>query len=221
MLWRCLKIGVDVADQPCMDTHDKILRTLFAFGVLVELSSVTGCDANTKPPEPPVIEKKAETEQTAAQATSEPSLSPAASAETPLTRTNDFNKGGADISTDEDKANVKKCLGQNNFFDRFANPDGTGVCTTNALAKMDCTLDGVRSVLSEKHKIQFDANMSGTYAGWLLDQCLDCSPQNSIEQCKRNGETLTGTRLFFVKFDGQSLKGLPMLIPERPGQATL
>jgi hypothetical protein len=130
----------------------------------------------------------------------------------------DFKAGGADISDDDTKAAVKKCLDKQLFYDRFAK-DGVGECSKLKLAKVDCTTDGIRKVLSAALKTQFDAALADGYKDFTLDQCLDCPTGNKEELCKNTkGEQKEGTKVFYVKMDKDQITGKALVFSIRPNQ---
>jgi hypothetical protein len=130
-----------------------------------------------------------------------------------------FVRVGADIGDDETKEAVKTCLDSGKVFDRFATE--VGECTKVSLAKVDCTLDGIRAILTTNQKSQFETALAGPYQGWLLDQCGDCSKGSGAVVCKSSeGAEQVGTKLYFVKEDADQIKGKAMVLPVRPWQTT-
>lgn len=137
-----------------------------------------------------------------------------ASAEVKLT----FMTGGAKVGDADTQDEVKKCHDDKMFFDRFGSD--AAVCSDLSLAKVDCSVKGVRKVLSTKQREQFDTAMSGTYKGWLLDQCLDCGKDADSKLCQTSaGDAQEGTKLFFVKEENAEIRGKSLLVPFRPGQS--
>jgi hypothetical protein len=109
------------------------------------------------------------------------------------------------------------------FFDRFPSGGGTGDCTKEKLAELECTNAGVKAVLTDTQKTQYASQMSGDYAGYTLDQCVDCPPDGSSDVCSKTDASgtktkQTGTKLFLVKNDGGTIRGKAIVIPERPGK---
>lgn len=124
--------------------------------------------------------------------------------------------GGAKVGDEDTQKDVAKCLEGKTFYDRFS--DDAGTCTELPLAKVDCTLKGVKAILSAKQRKQFDDAMDGNYKDWLVDQCVDCAEGSDDELCKNaDGDAQVGTKLFFVREENSEIRGKVMLIPVRPG----
>jgi hypothetical protein len=137
-----------------------------------------------------------------------------------------FYAGGADIAQDAQPV-VQKCLDDRLFFDRLtpgdeADPNGIyGTCTEVPLAKIDCEVKGILGELNEQLTTDFNTLLETDYSGWLVDQCIDCSPDNTFKDCKNDrNQQKVGTKIFFVIEDLEQgvIKRKGMTLPIRPNQ---
>ena len=113
------------------------------------------------------------------------------------------NYGGAAIGDEEMRAEVQKCLTQGKFYERRDNPKPG--CTTYKLAEISCTDATITSIMDDRDKAAYLGYQSRELAGFVLDQCLDCSSPVGNAMCEGNGQTKVkdpGTRLFLVKQTG-------------------
>ncbi len=123
-----------------------------------------------------------------------------------------FNYGGAKVGDDADQADVTKCHSDGKIYDRFAS-DGAK-CSDLTIAAVDCTKEGLEDKLSDAQKTDFESKLSGTYDGWMLDQCADCPADGTNELCKSTqGSKQTGTKVFFVKEESDTVTGKAMVLP--------
>ena len=158
-----------------------------------------------------------------ASASGEQASSGSGSASTSGSEPSKFQRDGAQsVGDDAQKQEVKACAAKGNFFDRFGDPKAT--CTQIALAKLDCTKAGIEAAIasSANLKSQFAKSITGDYAGMEIDQCIDCPKDSDIELCKTGTPsappTRGGTKVLFVKLEGQRIDGKRMFIPIRPFQ---
>jgi hypothetical protein len=114
-----------------------------------------------------------------------------------------LNYGGAAVGDQAMQAQVTKCVSQGKFYDRKST-----TCTNFPLASRGCTLDAVKDSMTPDRKVQFTALLNGSLAGYLVDQCLDCSKKakdsdpNLLALCEgvsAQKQTAPGYRLFLVK----------------------
>lgn len=125
---------------------------------------------------------------------------------------------GADIGTDETKEAANGCLGKGMFFDRQKN-SGVGECTSFRLADIQCTREALIAIQeTDQAKIQLGDIFSKSYEGngFILDSCLHC-PEESVDElkklCEVNERFQKGTKVFFVKEDGDDLIVRGLRIP--------
>jgi hypothetical protein len=127
---------------------------------------------------------------------------------------------GADIGTETTKQEVSECNGKGKFYDRYAN-DGEGECKSAKIAKTECSVENLTSLLKGSEKAAFESAVEGAYDGFEIDQCLDCPKNNSIELCTASdGAKQTGTKVFFVKESAEEIRGKARLLSIRPGQSS-
>jgi hypothetical protein len=123
--------------------------------------------------------------------------------------------GGALVGDTALQATVKTCLQSGMFFERRANP--TPACTTMQLAKIACNSSKITSSMSDSTKADFDKIMAGQLAGYLLDQCLDCSTPTGNAYCEGSAtpkKDYAGIRLFLVKEINGALDIKTLYIPK-------
>ncbi|MCX6117393.1 MAG: hypothetical protein NT027_07625 [Proteobacteria bacterium] len=117
-----------------------------------------------------------------------------------------FIGGGAPVG--DVQAKLKECVATKKFFDRSST--ATNKCTSLPLAEVGCTPVDIVKALTETQAKTLEGYLAadGKLAGFLLDQCLDCSDPVANEKCKgtTNPPTNPGMRLFFVKLDTATKK---------------
>ncbi len=191
--------------------HQPKISLAILFGGL-GLTTFASCSQSSAPP-PPSPTNSAEAEETAGTKKAEKSGSTSkddelGGADGEVTSGTAFNYGGANIGDEDDKANVTKCHGDGKVYDRFG--DEGGACSSLPLAKLDCTKAGIKAVLSDSQKKSFNDKLSGSFAGWELDQCGDCPEDSDEKLCKSTtGGKQTGTKIFFVMEEGDVPKAKP------------
>lgn len=112
-----------------------------------------------------------------------------------------FFAGGANVGTPEMKTMVSNCLNQKTFFNRVKSE-----CTALPLANVNCKSPEIRGIMSDAQKESFDTYLGSDLAGYVLDQCLDCTNPTSSPLCAgTTSQTSPGVRLFLVKESGGSI----------------
>jgi hypothetical protein len=193
-------------------TLEKALALRLSITLVALTALLTACGQQSSPPPAPQsetasAERADQSSHESSDATAEDDADDAQTS---------FLTGGAKVGDADTQKDVTKCLDAKTFYDRFS--DDSGTCTELPLAKVDCTLKGVKAILSAKQRKQFDAAMAGNYKDWLLDQCVDCAEGAEDELCKNaDGDAQVGTKLFFVHEEDAEIRGKVMLIPVRPG----
>ncbi len=135
-----------------------------------------------------------------------------------MTDPGSYERPGADIGDDKTKADVLKCIKEGKFFDRIADANN---CLPLDLAKVDCTVDGIKGFLEAigftNLKTSFTAKVAGEYAPFQIDFCVDCPPGNGIKQCEtKDPPKKGGTKVFFAKTTDSKVEVRGMMIPIRP-----
>ncbi len=207
-------------------TRLKIMPAIVAASVLFAV----GCERSAPPPSPPTstptsAEEKDFSSQTRSKSEEldESKDDEEEEEEEEEEEASDFNFGGAEFGEKEAVEEVKKCVDDGKFFNRFDEEEAIGKCTKLSLAKVDCELKGLKKVLSDKqlkqlNKVMSDDSSTG-YKGWTIDQCLDCKKGSDEDLCKSSsGKEQVGTKVFFLKENDSELTGKSMLLPVRPGQ---
>jgi|GEM_PF-3398501 len=183
---------------PGVSGSNKILLTLTLVGYL-------GSCAASAPPPPPAtstvsssnVKKKPaedEEEETEVEETS---------SETPTEPVAAFL--GADVGDEETKKAATDCIKQKKFFDRTG--AAPGKCSSFKLSDVDCTKDGIRATFAtDADKKAFDDMLTGEkYAGFLVDQCIDCKGSSDVF-CQNKGTGITGIKILFVKEEPEAIK---------------
>lgn len=185
-----------------------VSRCSHEYGVVILLIAASAFVSCAAPEEPESLQK-----------TSLGSESAAAIESRSSTRT--FNFGGADLGDDDAKAALKSCVETGFFYDR--SKTNADACTSYALAKLDCTDDGVKAAMSAGIRRAYENNLKNddpTYglAGFIVDQCVDCPTADANPVCasatagnpgkragflimllKQNGAHLQSRKQFIVK----------------------
>lgn len=132
------------------------------------------------------------------------------------------NYGGASIGDTDTQAAVKKCVQQGLFFDRKATP--SPVCTNLALAKINCTDDGVKAGMKGGFLDGYNALLKDTssngLSGFVVDQCLDCPTADANPKCSATGGNSAkkpGVLIFYLKQgpSGTSLDSKTLFVPNQ------
>ena len=112
---------------------------------------------------------------------------------------------GADIGDEDTKKAATECIKKKNFFDRAG--AAPGKCTTLKLSDGECTVDALKATFStdENKKAFSDLLATPKYAGFLVDQCIDCKG-SSDALCQNSGGAVNGLKILFVKEDAEAIK---------------
>lgn len=203
------------------------LKTIFSLlkPMMIGIALIgIGCESSSSAPPPPATSKSPDEGEFSAKnktLESEPIDEEEETVEEEEEPAGAFNFGGAEIGEKEIIDAVKKCLESENFYNRFDEKDALGKCTKLSLAKVDCDKKGLKKVLSEKQLEQFQTALDGDYSGWEIDQCLDCEKDADEDLCKNSSsKEQVGTKVFFVKEEGNEVSGKTMVLPVRPGQSS-
>lgn len=119
---------------------------------------------------------------------------------------------GADIGDDDTKKAATTCIKSGKYFDRQG--AAPGKCTTHKLWSGKCTTEGLKETMNEGDKKRFDDMMlTEKYAGFLMDQCVDCAGSSDIfcSQKKTVGGVeqtvkINGIKILFVKEDAEAIR---------------
>ena len=191
--------------------HSRVL--IYGLGMVV---MGAGCSPE-EPPEPPSsLEGSFQGGEAVAvdrdQARTAASLPPAAGGE--AVDESKLDTGIAPIGPAKLLQAMGECHGNFTYFDRF-----DSVCTTHPLARLDCTVGGIKKHLTPTQMEQFEASLKASYAGWSVDQCVDCPPGQLSRVCQSSsGATQAGTKVLFVKDDEIEFRQKAIVIPTRPGR---
>ncbi len=119
--------------------------------------------------------------------------------------------GGALVGDSAMQATVKKCVDTGKYYDRKAQK-----CTEQGLALVSCRDDAVKNRMKPDTKKQYEGLFTGSLAGYLLDQCLDCSSPVGNTLCEGTATpkvSSPGMRLYLVKEDSGMLSIKTVYIP--------
>jgi hypothetical protein len=123
-----------------------------------------------------------------------------------------FDFGGALVGDESMQKTVGECVSTGMLFDRKELK-----CTSLALAKMNCRIEPIKAGLTADRKAQIETLLSGSLAGYSVDQCLDCSSPAGNVACEGTGatkQTAPGYRIYFVKPDSGAIRMQSVYIPE-------
>ncbi len=134
------------------------------------------------------------------------------------TTTSSFDCGGATVDESEDE-DLAKCHGKGAFYDRFTGD--APECTRHDLAPVDCTVSGIKKLMSDKQKTDFENALDDQLSAYKIDQCLYCpeDPSSSLgDFCKIKDEVKTGVKIFLIAPDEKEtgLVGTAIRIPNLP-----
>lgn len=126
--------------------------------------------------------------------------------------TKTFNFGGAAVGDEDLRTTVKSCVDKGLFYDRsLTNSPG---CTSFALAKMDCTDEGVKASMSVGIRKRYEENLRNDdplygLAGFVVDQCIDCPTADANSVCASattgNPSRRPGFLIMLLKQSGNQL----------------
>jgi len=105
---------------------------------------------------------------------------------------------GAQIGDEQMKKAVSDCTGKGNFYSR----KDEGKCTTQKLAKVECTVEGLKKTMSQRNRKAFEERIARPdYKDFEIDQCVACDGRNrDADACnKTDGTVVTGTRIYFAR----------------------
>jgi len=132
----------------------------------------------------------------------------------------DFNFGGAPIGDSGTQEAVRECVDRGFFYER--GPARDIECTSYRLAKLNCTDEGVKSVMSSGIRTAYEGMLANTdpatgLAGYTIDQCVDCPTADANPVCASavngNKSNRPGFLIMFLKQDGSKINSRMQFIP--------
>jgi hypothetical protein len=105
--------------------------------------------------------------------------------------------GGAAVGESSQMEDAKKCISAGTFFDRRS----PATCTGSFLVQKSCLAATLGVVLNAAQKKGYDQAMApAAMAGYVLDQCLDCTSPVGNPSCEGTGkQSAPGIRIFVAR----------------------